>query len=59
MNKILSSTKSFFAKLRRVWFVLKKPTEKEFEMIAKVSAIGILILGFLGFLIAQIVKLFV
>jgi len=59
MNKILSSTKSFFAKSRRVWFVLKKPTEKEFEMIAKVSAIGILILGFLGFLIAQIVKLFV
>ncbi len=56
--KILTSTKSFVLKCKRVWHVLKKPTKKEFEMIAKVSAIGILILGIFGFLISFVMKLF-
>ena len=34
---------------------LKKPTMKEFETISKVSAIGILIIGLLGFLVSMIV----
>lgn len=55
---MLESTKSFLLKCRRVWQVLKKPTKKEFELTAKVSAIGIGILGLLGFLIAIIMKLF-
>lgn len=38
---------------------LKKPTKKEFQMIAKVSALGILILGTLGFLISIIMKMFI
>jgi len=57
--KIFTSIKSFAIKCKRVWSVLKKPTKKEFQMIAKVSAIGILILGVLGFLIAIIMKMFV
>jgi len=55
---MLESTKSFLLKCKRVWQVLKKPTKKEFELIAKVSAIGIGILGLLGFLIALIMTIF-
>ncbi|MFH1325693.1 MAG: protein translocase SEC61 complex subunit gamma [archaeon] len=52
------SAKSFYLKCKRVWLVLKKPTRKEFEVVAKVSAIGILIVGFVGFVISMIVNLF-
>lgn len=57
--KILTSTKTFYKKCKRVWLVLKKPTKQEFEQIAKVSAIGILILGAFGFLVSIIMKAFV
>ena len=56
--KAFTKTKSFFIKCRRVWHTLKKPTRKEFEQITKVSAIGILILGALGFLISIVMKVF-
>ncbi len=59
MKKIFTSIKSFVIKCKRVWSVLKKPTKKEFQMIAKVSALGILILGTLGFLISIIMKIFI
>lgn len=48
---------SFFLQSKRVWHVLRKPTNEEFKTIAKVSAIGILIIGVMGFLIADIIKL--
>ncbi|MCK5043501.1 protein translocase SEC61 complex subunit gamma [Candidatus Pacearchaeota archaeon] len=57
--KLWNSTKAFFVKCKRVWHVLKKPTKKEFETIAKVSAIGVGILGILGFLISMVMKAFV
>ncbi|MDP3966324.1 MAG: protein translocase SEC61 complex subunit gamma [archaeon] len=47
-----SGLKIFYNKCVRVWKTLKKPTRKEFEMTAKVSAIGIAILGVIGFIIA-------
>jgi len=53
-----TKAKSFLIKCRRVWHILKKPTKKEFEQITKVSAIGIAILGLLGFLITLIMKVF-
>jgi len=56
---IAGRTHSFFLKCRRVWHVLKKPTKKELEQITKVSAIGILILGLLGFVVAIIMGVFV
>jgi len=56
--KLWNKTKAFFIKSKRVWRTLKKPTRKEFEQIAKVSAIGILILGALGFLISIVMKAF-
>ncbi|MBM3228643.1 protein translocase SEC61 complex subunit gamma [Candidatus Pacearchaeota archaeon] len=57
MTKI-QNLKSFVAKSKRVWLVLKKPTRKEYEMIAKVSAVGILLLGFLGFILSLVMKIF-
>lgn len=56
---IFTKTKSFLIKCKRVWHTLKKPTRQEFEQITKVSAIGIALLGLLGFLIALIMKAFV
>jgi len=56
--EITQSTKSFFVKCRRVWQVMKKPTRKEFQQIAKISSIGILVLGVLGFAISIFVKFF-
>jgi protein translocase SEC61 complex gamma subunit len=59
MKNITVQTKSFFLKCKRVWQTLRKPSKKEFEMTTKVSLIGILVLGVIGFLIALIMKLFV
>ncbi len=57
--KIFTSLKSFYGKCKRVWMVLKKPTKDEFLKVAKVSAVGILIIGMIGFIISLIMKLFV
>ncbi|MDP1695491.1 MAG: protein translocase SEC61 complex subunit gamma [archaeon] len=46
---------SFFIQCKRVWHILKKPTGEEFKSIAKVSLIGILILGALGFIISDVI----
>jgi len=54
--KLLTSIKSFIEKCKRVWMVLKKPTKEEFKKIAVVSAMGILIIGVLGFLTSIIMK---
>lgn len=50
--------KSFLIQCKRVWHILKKPTKKEFEQVAKVSAIGILIIGLIGFIVAMIIHAF-
>ena len=52
----MEKLKSFLLKCRRVGDTLKKPTRQEFEQISKVSAIGIAILGLLGFLISMAMK---
>jgi len=51
---MLEKTKSFLLKCKRVWQVLKKPTKKEFQLTAKVSAIGIALLGFFGYIVSLI-----
>ena len=56
---ILISAKSFFLKCKRVWFILRKPTNKEFWQVSKVSAMGIVALGILGFAISMLMKIFV
>jgi protein transport protein SEC61 subunit gamma-like protein len=50
--------KSFFAQCARVWHILRKPTGQEFKLVSKISAIGLLALGLIGFLISIIMKLF-
>lgn len=51
--------KSFLIQSKRVWHILRKPTNEEFKSISKISALGILAIGALGFLIADIIKLFI
>ncbi len=59
MVELVNSAKSFVLKCKRVWLVMKKPTRKEFEMVTKVSAVGIALLGVIGFLISIIMKSFI
>jgi len=47
---------SFFVQCVRVWHLLKKPTKDEFIGISKVSAIGILLIGVMGFIVSDIIK---
>ncbi len=49
MNINLSSQ---FKKFLRVWKVLKKPSKEEFWMVTKISALGILAIGVIGFLLS-------
>lgn len=56
--EMMINLKSFLAKCVRVWHILKKPSMAEYKAIAKVSAIGILIIGLLGFLISIVLHLF-
>ena len=43
--------KEFYHECRRVIKIMKKPTKIELKTIIKVSAISILIIGFIGFII--------
>ena len=58
MNQKLSmwivKLKSFIAECRRVLHITKKPTKYEFKTIVKVSGIGILLIGLIGFVIQMI-----
>ncbi|MBU0761365.1 MAG: protein translocase SEC61 complex subunit gamma [Nanoarchaeota archaeon] len=55
--ELAARLKSFILQSKRVWHVLKKPSGMEFKTVAKVSAIGILIIGAAGFLISDLIKL--
>ncbi len=45
---------SFFGQCGRVWSLLRKPNMDEFKAVSKVSAIGLGIIGLLGFAITLI-----
>lgn len=49
--------KSFMVQCVRVWHVLRKPTPEEYKAIAKVSILGIAIIGAIGFVIADVMKI--
>ena len=56
---VLAKLKSFYAECVRVFRITKKPTKEEYKAIVKVSGLGILLIGFIGFLIHlvdQIIK---
>jgi protein transport protein SEC61 subunit gamma-like protein len=48
---------SQFAQYVRVWRLLKKPTRQEFQTIAKISSVGLLLIGAIGFVISVSVTL--
>ena len=50
--------KSFVKQMVRVWHLLKKPNKKEWMTIAKVSAIGLGLIGVIGFIIALVMGFF-
>jgi protein transport protein SEC61 subunit gamma-like protein len=50
--------KSFTQQCVRVWKLLKKPDKQEFRTTAKVSAIGLGLIGLLGFLISLVMGFF-
>ncbi len=56
--KFVTNLGSFVNKCRRVWHILKKPSSEEFKATAKISAIGILIIGLVGFAISAIMGFF-
>ncbi len=56
-NKLTRKLSSQYHKYLRVWRLLKKPSMTEFKTISKVSAIGILIIGAVGFAISVLMNL--
>lgn len=50
--------KQFIVECRRVLSITKKPTKEELQTVVKVSGLGILIIGFIGFLIQLLRELF-
>ena len=49
--------KEYVSECWRVLKITKKPTKEEFKTIVKVSGIGMLLIGFIGFLIVLIKEL--
>lgn len=58
MKNHIENLKTFASKSKRVWFALKKPTKDEFYTVTKVSAIGIAVLGIVGFIISILMSFF-
>ena len=54
---ILERLKRFAVASQRVLRVTKKPSRPEFQTIVKVSGIGILLIGFIGFLLQMVKQL--
>jgi protein translocase SEC61 complex gamma subunit len=57
MGKLTRKLTTQYHKYLRVWRLLKKPTMEEFKTISKVSAIGLIIIGAIGFAISIVIKM--
>lgn len=57
MNLNKESTSQFIRQCRRVLHVSKKPDREEFINVAKITGIGIIIIGVIGFIISLIAQL--
>ena len=54
MSKInfhLSKLKLFYTECLRVWKITRRPDKEEFKTIVKISGLGILLIGVIGFLV--------
>lgn len=47
----MKNIKPFYEQCKRVFKITKKPTKEEYKAIMKVSALGILLIGFIGFIV--------
>ncbi|MEI6058728.1 MAG: protein translocase SEC61 complex subunit gamma [archaeon] len=56
MSKITRWFGSQYQKYLRVWRLLRKPSMAELKLISKVTAIGLLVIGALGFIISIILE---
>jgi protein transport protein SEC61 subunit gamma-like protein len=56
--KLIRKLRSFSVQSSRVWKILRKPSGQEFKLISKISALGILVIGLMGFLISAVMKFF-
>jgi protein transport protein SEC61 subunit gamma-like protein len=57
--EFINDSKAFLRKCKRVWHTLKKPSKEEFKQVLKISAIGIALLGFFGFVVSSVMKTFI
>lgn len=51
MSNIFQKLNSFLIQSKRVYQVTKKPNKHEFKMIVKVTGLGAVIVGVIGFII--------
>ncbi len=58
LKRIWSSFKTFIIECRRVFQVTKKPTNEELKTIVKISGLGMIAIGAIGFLIQLTTQLF-
>ena len=47
---------SFLIQCKRVWLILRKPSMDEFKGVAKIAALGLVVVGALGFIISDGMK---
>ena len=59
VKQLLAKLKDFVRECKRVLRITKKPSKDEFKNIIKVSSIGILLIGLIGFLIQVLKQIFV
>lgn len=55
--KVFAKLRSFYFECIRVLKITKKPSSMEFKTIVKVSGLGIIIIGLLGFFIQMLRQL--
>lgn len=58
IKRLFEKLKGFIRECRRVLRVTKKPTKEEFKTIIKVSGIGILLIGLIGFMVQVLKQIF-
>lgn len=50
-KELVGRLQSFLLECKRVWQVTRKPSKEEFLVVVKVTGIGILLIGFIGFIV--------
>ena len=54
VKELLVKLKTFLIEAKRVYRITRKPNKQEFKTIVKITAIGIVVIGVIGFIINTI-----